>query len=219
MLFFILPIELLITFQLVANELLYNTSVTLFTYKNETIQSTVNKNKFKTDITWILTNFSNYQIIIHTDSPTFDFTLADISMLNETFIFYKYGKRSSFTRPIGYKFLNIISMEDPYKFKLFSSRRNNLKHEDIVLFLKRTDEDNKFWVQEGMEMAGVVFIYDIKQDLFSYVQYFVGNRSGLSLPVDKSSKLLDYVNTFKNFNRHRFIVGCSELMPFISCPL
>ena len=183
----------------------------------------------------VLKQYPEHDFIFHYDNSTFKDLHAFFQHPESThpvLQLINYDMSSNVKRPVGYKFINIVFLHNPFLFERFSDVDFNLEYTDVVVFVmynfqpasKRVVSDYHFvdvWNQRGLEKCSNVIVYDLKSSRFYYVQFYVGAMAGVLRGVEEkgggSPNISRYMNEFLDFNGHVFHVAFYPYEPFISC--
>lgn len=183
----------------------------------------------------ILHQFPGYQVMLHYDSITYSkldkYFMADSNFF-QTILLVNYEDTSRvIQRPVGYEYVHLVHLHDPFDFELFSDGMFNLEYCDVVIFIInrfvlrhkfKSLHDFKIWNQAGVDRAGSVIIYDHNYFSFHFVKFYVGNLSGVLQDISMTTtvpKLLSYMNDFHDFNGYRFKIGFNQFPPYVWCRL
>lgn len=172
----------------------------------------------------VLEQFADYIVHVHFDNTTIEDVNNFINSKRKSTIalLQNYDLDGYFERDDGNKYLHVILMEKPKKFERYSNVTFNLECTDVVMFFVRneTEIDDEYWLIDGLDKGGCVLLYDVNRKNFSYVQFYCGELHGILQEVvynTSTPNLRQYVNNFKDFNGHEFIVGFINNEPFAWC--
>lgn len=205
--------------------------------------------EIKNDITsTLISQFTNHSVIFHYDSSTsnrIDSIVANANISNNI-IMRNYdvlrkqiivNKKWKFivNRPVGYKFLHVVLLENYVRFSVYtSSCKLSIQPLDVILVVTNL-HDNKtkdhFQVFiENVNRTGAFFIANMWNNVLYSICFYCGKNWGQWKPIADVSNTSDdsyvkikkiiediYHNQFKNFHRHVFAVGYAVYKPFFWC--
>lgn len=165
----------------------------------------------------IFRQFLDYDLIFHFNNK---------SMINPETILLKSKKYRAFylinydlphekllTRPRGYNYINIVTLENPHYFKSYSSKVYNFYQSDFVIFITTKIQEDQIWKISGLQRASATLIYTTAEKRIYYCCYFCGNETAV-LKETKTSNLRRLLNNYSNFNGHVFKIAYSDYKPF-----
>lgn len=182
----------------------------------------------------ILSQYPDYDIIIHYDNTTIKdiyVFIEEIESFLQAILLLNYDRKNKFGRPVGYKFLNVVFLTNMFRFKQFSNILFNLEFNDIILLLSQETipkeiEENQniktrhFWQQRGFERAGSTFMLDLTTNDLYYECFYCGHLNGILTKISNEEKIphiRKYKNDFTNFHGQVFKIGYMTYLPFFWC--
>lgn len=197
----------------------------------------------------IISQFSEHDIIFHYDNMTKSQVDSIIPKANidGTILLGNYDVKSqsnyqssAVVRPIGYKFLHVILLENYSRFNEYTNgSRFSFHYLDIILVITNRTVDFNETASEGghfpvylrnIHRAGAFFILNLYNFVVYNVCFYCSEKFGIwqevidltDLTVDYNPSIRNvlmtiYENQFKDFNGHVFPVGYAMYKPYFWC--
>lgn len=168
---------------------------------------------------YVLKQFLDYNLIIHFDNKTakyLDYIMKTKDPDNQLVYLINYDEEINKIdkRPDGNKYINIVLLENPFNFQVYSDQPFNFWHYDFVLFLvKRFGRRQQIWSMKGLPRAAGCFMYNSKVQHLYYCCYYCGNNTAV-LKKAPILNLRSLLNNYSDFNGHIFRVGYAQYPPF-----
>ncbi|RZC40792.1 uncharacterized protein BDFB_004391, partial [Asbolus verrucosus] len=168
----------------------------------------------------ILGQFLDYDLVIHFDStaiPHLDKIFATKNHEHQAVHLVNYDEVNRIkTRPKGYKYVNIVHLQNPFDFESYSSIDYNLYQFDVVLFILEDYttaqiHSSQIWRITGLDGASSIFIYS--DGLMFYCCYYCGNATAILQEIPTEG-LRQRLNDYSDFNGHVFKIAYTDFPPF-----
>ena len=164
----------------------------------------------------ILNQFLDYDLVIHFDNSNLhrlDF-LSEKNPNHQTVHLFNYNYiQTVLRRPRGYKYVNVVILQDPFEFQTFSLQPYSFYQYDFVLFVTTTIQETEVWKMAGLKRASAVFVYNIEEDKMFHCCYYCGKDTAV-LKETTSYSLRQLLNNYSDFNGHIFRIAYTDFPPF-----
>ncbi|KAF5299420.1 hypothetical protein FQA39_LY11566 [Lamprigera yunnana] len=164
----------------------------------------------------VISQFPKHNKILHFDNYTSRYFENFISSIEGSLLVINYDLKNILARPLGYKFLNVIYLENLAHFQEFSNDFLNILPEDILLFVT-TKLDSKweeiFYKLPNVELAEGLFILELTGNLYNKC-FYCKNKA---INRISAKYIHNYINTYEDFHEHQFSIGYISYMPFFWC--
>lgn len=195
----------------------------------------------------VIDQFNGHNIIYHYDNSSIHRIdkIASKIQMNASFLMINYdlsrgvacNKRKMIRRPIGFKFLHIVLLNNYSRFAEYTrTSRYSFDYLDIIFVLANLNANNETVIGEfdvilyNVHRAGAFFILDVWNFLLYHVCFYCGdNFAKWQMLADLTDIIPDYYsnvkslvqniyeNQFNDFNGHVFKIGYAVYEPFFWC--